>query len=172
VIEAAREQVSVVELAEHLGTELRPSGKELRGRCPIHGGENPTSFAVDAEAGLWHCHSCGRGGDVVELARYAWRYERYEAAMAGADLLFTFNHSIPSRPSSWFAKQQRQQRVRNGIEAAKLHVARRRLYRRFFEPLILATVDEEDRAHDAQLFWEATEPLAEHLVGNMMRSGR
>jgi DNA primase len=49
VIEDEKEKVSVVELAEHLGTRLRPSGKDLRGRCPVHGGDNPTSFAVDPE---------------------------------------------------------------------------------------------------------------------------
>jgi hypothetical protein len=83
------------------------------------------------------------------------------------DLLHEYGHEIPQRPESWYRRQARQKPIRDGIEAAKIHVARRRLYRRFFEPLILATENEEDRAHDAQLFWEATEPLAEHLVGNM-----
>ena len=92
--------------------------------------------------------------------------------MAAADLLHEFGHEIPEQPKSWYRKQERQRPVRNGIEAAKIHVARRRLYRRFFEPLVLATVDEEDRAHDAQLFWELTAPLAEHMVGSMMRSER
>jgi uncharacterized NAD(P)/FAD-binding protein YdhS len=92
--------------------------------------------------------------------------------MAAADLLYEFGHPIPEQPKSWYRKQERQRPVRDGIEAAKIRVARRRLYRRFFEPLILATVDEEDRKHDAQLFWEATAPLAEHLVGSMMRSQR
>jgi hypothetical protein len=62
--------------------------------------------------------------------------------------------------------------VRNGIEAAKIHVARRRLYRRYFEPIILATTNEEDRVYDEQLFWELTLPLAEHLAANMMESQR
>jgi hypothetical protein len=42
------------------------------------------------------------------------------------------------------------------------------LYRRYFEPLVLATEDAEDRAHDAQLFWEITARLAKQLVANMM----
>jgi hypothetical protein len=89
-------------------------------------------------------------------------------AMAAADLLREFGHEIPHRPVSWLWKQRRQRPVRDGIEAAKIHVARRRLYRRYFEPLILATEDEEHRARDEQLLWEATLPLAEHLVVNMM----
>ena len=75
---------------------------------------------------------------------------------------------LPERPRSWFARQERQAPVRDAIAEARVHAARRRLYRRFFEPLILATEDRETREHDAQLFWETTAPLAEHLVANMM----
>jgi hypothetical protein len=93
-------------------------------------------------------------------------------SMAAADLLHEFGHPIPERPESWYRKQTRQKSIRNGIEEAKIHVARRRLYKRFFEPLILASTDEEDRAHDEQLLWELTLPLAEHLVANMMAGQR
>jgi hypothetical protein len=41
--------------AEH--TELRGYGKELRGRCPIHGGDNPSSFSVNVEEQIFHCFS-------------------------------------------------------------------------------------------------------------------
>jgi hypothetical protein len=104
----------------------------------------------------------------VRLARLAWGYPEGSDAMAAADLLHEFGHEIPPRPASWYRKQKRQKPIRNGIEAAILHVARRRLYKRFFEPLVLASTNEEDRKHDSQLFWEATRPLAEDLVGAMM----
>jgi DNA primase len=130
------------------------------------------SFCVNPEKNVWFCHGCLRGGDVVELARYAWGYDKAEVAMAAAAVLHEFGHSIPERPESWYRRQERQKPVRDGIEGAKVYAARRRLYRRFFEPLVLATADEEDRAHDAQLFWKLTKPLAEHLITNMMRSGR
>ncbi len=92
--------------------------------------------------------------------------------MAAANLLDQFGHPIPEKPASWFRKQARQKPIREGIEAATIHVARRRLYKRYFEPIILASTNEEDRAHDEQLFWELTLPLAEHLVGNMMAGQR
>jgi hypothetical protein len=88
--------------------------------------------------------------------------------MAAADLLRTFGHEIPQRPASWYARQERQKPIRDGIEAAIIYVARQRLYKRFFESIVLAGTNEEDRAHDAQLFWELTAPLAEDLVGGMM----
>jgi len=109
-----------------------------------------------------------RGGDVIELARFAWGYEKHEAPMAAAAVLLTFGHSIPERPRSWYRKQERQRPIRDAIYEARVYAARRRLYRRLFEPIILASEDEEDRSHDAQLFWEATAPLAKHLAANMM----
>jgi DNA primase len=175
VIEEAKEKVPVMDLAERLCGPggLRKVGDRWVGRCPLpdHEDRSP-SFTVYPETNSCFCFGCGRGGDVVELARFAWGYEKHEVTMAAADLLHEFGHAIPEQPKSWYRKQERQRPVRNGIEAAKIHVARRRLYRRFFEPLVLATVDEEDRAHDAQLFWERTGPLAEHIVGSMMRSER
>jgi hypothetical protein len=175
VIEEAKEKVSTSDLAERLCGHggLRKAGKEWVGRCPLPDHEDKTpSFAVNSEKNLWFCHGCSRGGDVVDLATFAWGYEKREVAMAAADLLHEFGHPIPERPKSRYHKEERQRPVRDGIEAAKIHVARRRLYRRFFEPLILATVDEEDRAHDAQLFWEATAPLAEHLIANVIGKQR
>jgi CHC2 zinc finger len=164
VIEEAKEKVSVVELAERLGTHLRPSGKELRGCCPVHGGKNPTSFAVDLEEGVWFCYSCLRGGDVVELARFAWGYEKAKVAMAAADLLHEFGHKIPPRPASWYAKQERQKPLRDAIERARFDHLRRRLFRRFFFPSLVRIEDPEERRAEAVIFWEATEPLARMML--------
>lgn len=42
-------------------------GAEWRTACPLHGGERD-SFAVDADTGMWFCHSeCNRGGDAFDL---------------------------------------------------------------------------------------------------------
>jgi len=174
VIEAAKEAVSTIDLANLLcgPDRMRRVGRNWIARCPLpdHEDRSP-SFTVYPETDSFFCYGCLRGGDVIELARFAWGYEKREAKMAAACLLLEFGHPIPERPASWFRKLQRQQPIRNGIEAAKILAARQRLYKRFFEPVILATYDAEDRAHDAQLFWEATGPLAEHLVANMMKAG-
>jgi DNA primase len=175
VIEAAKEAVPVIDLADRLRGPggWRKVGKRWVCRCPLPGHEERSpSFTVCPETNLFYCHGCLRGGDVIELARFAWGYEKQEAPMAAADVLRTFGHPIPEKPASWFRKQARQKPVRDGIEAAIIHVARRRLYKRCFEPIILASTDEEDRAHDEQLFWELTLPLVEHLVGNMMAGQR
>jgi hypothetical protein len=176
VIDAAKAAVPTIDLADRLvggkptgAGKWRRVGVEWVTNCllPDHEDRVP-SFTVNPEKDVWWCHGCLRGGDVVELARYAWGYEKAEVAMAAADLLREFGHPIPPRPATWYAKQERQRPVRNRIEAAKILAVRRRLYGRFFVPLVLATEDEGDRAHDEQLFWEATLPLAELLVANMM----
>jgi CHC2 zinc finger len=46
---------------------LTQRGREWRCPCPIHNGKND-NFSINAETGLWHCHSqCGRGGSVYDL---------------------------------------------------------------------------------------------------------
>ena len=48
-------------------TDLKPSGGEHRGPCPLHHGQRD-SFAANPETGLWHCHSqCGEGGNVFDF---------------------------------------------------------------------------------------------------------
>jgi hypothetical protein len=175
VIEHTKGQVPTIDLANLLCGPggLRKVGSRWAGRCPLSDHEDRSpSFTVYPETNSWFCYGCLRGGDVIELARYAWGYEKREAPMAAADVLRTFGHSIPEKPASWFRMQERQKPIREGIEAAIIHVARRRLYKRYFEPIVLASTNEEDREHDAQLFWEATAPLAEHLVANMMERPR
>lgn len=42
--------------------QIRPSGNFIRACCGIHGGDNPMSFVINQENGLWSCHtSCGNG---------------------------------------------------------------------------------------------------------------
>ncbi|MCC7235424.1 MAG: hypothetical protein IT163_08980 [Bryobacterales bacterium] len=46
---------------------LRQHGAEWRAPCPIHEGKDP-NFSVNAETGLWSCHSqCNRGGSIYDL---------------------------------------------------------------------------------------------------------
>ena len=165
--EAVRDAVPIEEVARRY-TNLEPFGGRawFTGRCPLpdHEDKSPSFYIYPGDR--WWCFGCSRGGDVLDVEYHCGGYnELWEAMMA---LAMEYGVELPERPQSWHNKQERQSPVRDGIEAAKIHVARRRLYRRFFEPLVLATEDAEDREHDAQLFWEATAPLAKHLAANMM----
>lgn len=171
VIEEAKSRVPIIDFADLLcgPGKMRRAGERWVVRCPIpdHTDKTPSFCIWPAEGRCW-CFGCSRGGDVVDLASLAWGIDN--PAAAAAEVLLTFGHELPQRPPSWFRRQKRQQPMRDGIEEVKIYAARRRLYRRFFEPLVLATEDEEDRKHDAELFWEATADLAEHLFSNMIRA--
>ena len=169
--EAIREAVPIEEVARRY-TDLEPLGGRawFTGRCPLpdHDDKYPSFYIYPP--GRWWCYGCSRGGDVVDLEFHCGDYNELWEAMIS--LAVEYDVELPARPRSWFAKEARQAPVRDGIEAAKVLVARRRLYRKFFEPLITASTNEEDRRHDEQLFWEATLPLVEHLVYNMMGARR
>ena len=71
-------EFSPCEVAAYYATrilKLKQVGKEWRGPCPIHNG-NDDNFAVNPETGESFCHStCGRGWDIIGL----------EIALTGAD---------------------------------------------------------------------------------------
>lgn len=50
------------------GVQLKRFGQGLRAKCPIHNGDNETSFEVYQDTGRFYCHSCGAGGNTIELA--------------------------------------------------------------------------------------------------------
>jgi hypothetical protein len=164
---AVREAVPVEEVARRY-TELEPLGGRARfkARCPLPDHEDSTpSFYIYPDRRYW-CFGCTRGGDVIDLEFYCGDFgELWEAMIS---LAVDYGVNLPERPPSWHRRRKRQEPIRDGIEAAKVYAARRRLYKWCCEPLVLATEDEEDRAHDAHLYWEATAKLADHLVANMM----
>ncbi len=58
--------MTVADVLRDRGLETgRRFGREHRTVCPVHGGNNDTSFAY-ADS-VWRCHSCRRGGGVVQL---------------------------------------------------------------------------------------------------------
>lgn len=55
-------------LQEH-GIRTVGRGRQLRADCDLAEHSHRLSMTVDTERGLWHCHGCGVGGDVLELHR-------------------------------------------------------------------------------------------------------
>ena len=166
VIDAAKAEVSVIAfLKRQASGKIRKTGVELVTNCvlPDHEDRRP-SFTANPEKNVWWCHGCLRGGDVIELARFLWGYEKHEVTMAAADLLHEFGHPIPERPASWHRKQERQRPVRNAINRARFDHLRRRLFRWFFEPSLVRIENPSEREAEAALLWDATAPLAEMML--------
>jgi len=47
-------------------------------RCPFHDDRKP-SLCIDAERGLWYCHGCGKGGDVITFIQELYSLSFKEA---------------------------------------------------------------------------------------------
>jgi DNA primase len=59
--------VSLRHVLAHYKVNLTGSGKELRGRCPIHKGEGTDSFHANTEKNAFHCFSCQAKGNVLDF---------------------------------------------------------------------------------------------------------
>ncbi len=69
-------------------TSLKGNGDNLVGLCPFHDERHP-SFSLSIRSGLWCCHGCRVGGDVIDFfghVRYAYRWNRYNREMFKAIL--------------------------------------------------------------------------------------
>ena len=67
--EATVDQVlKAVNIADYIGqyVQLRKTGQNLFGLCPFHEEHTP-SFSVNESKQIFHCFSCGRGGNVFKF---------------------------------------------------------------------------------------------------------
>jgi DNA primase len=173
-IDAAKEAVPVIDLADRLYGPggLRRVGKEWVGRCPLpdHTDRSP-SFAVNPEKNLWFCHGCLHGGDAVALARLMWGYDERDAHVAAANLLHEFGYEAPQRPPAWFARQERQQKVRDAVEEARIEVMQRRLWKYQFEPILAEIEDDAERVVVGEQLWAKVLVLAKRMVWDRRHGG-
>ncbi len=153
-IDAAKQAVSVMDLAERLADKLRRSGNTFTTNCllPDHEDKTP-SFVIYANSNSWYCHGCLHGGDVVDLARLAWGYDECDVGVAAAYLLMEFGFDVPSRPASWHRKQKRQRPTRDAVEETKKNIVRRRLFKYLILPEINAIEDEGEREEELRRSW-------------------
>lgn len=164
VIETANEAVSVQEVAAE-ATHLSGYGERLRGRCPVHDGGNPTSFSVSPAEGLWHCHSCGEGGDAVRLAKLLRSHDRDDTA--AAELLLERGIEPPARPAEWFRKNERQKPLRDGVDNARARIVQRRMFRIFRASYLDGIEDEQLRREEAENIWRDLESPARAYVAGL-----
>lgn len=99
--EQIKEKVTIRDILKEQGY----FAKKNRMRCPIHHGDNPTSFVFTDQ--VFYCHSCGASGGLIDLTEALLKLDRpdalrYLAGLAGVryDLKDNKNRTIPSRKSS------------------------------------------------------------------------
>jgi hypothetical protein len=76
-------RVSITDVLAMLGVDVhrfKTHGDQLRGACPIHGGDNPRGFVVTPAKGLWYCFSGCGGGDIIALVAKTRQLSTKDAA--------------------------------------------------------------------------------------------
>jgi DNA primase catalytic core len=109
-IERLKKDVSVQQLAEARGIELKGHGDNLLGRCPFHADKTP-SLVITPEKNLWHClGACQAGGGPIDWVmkangvsfRHAVELLRTDSALAagvGAPVKATRTPKLPPVPT-------------------------------------------------------------------------
>lgn len=98
-IERLKSAISLEDLVERCGVELKRKGAgELVGLCPFHG-ENTPSFTVTPAKQLYHCMGCGAGGDHINFVQDMYQCDFKTAAeklqeMAGGDFTMDDTSSV------------------------------------------------------------------------------
>jgi DNA primase len=64
---AIKQAVSIEQILQQYDVKLKRSGKELRGRCPIHKGEGTDSFHANTDKNAFQCFSCQAKGNVLDF---------------------------------------------------------------------------------------------------------
>jgi DNA primase len=91
--------VPMVAVLERYGllAELKRTGRQLKGRCPLHKGKSPKAFVVDPHKNVWRCFGdCDRGGSTLELVAALEGVEIRQAA----EMIARWFAIAPSRSAS------------------------------------------------------------------------
>jgi len=166
-IALVRERSPIGEVIGEYLQLVSAGGGNVKGLCPFHDEKTP-SFNVTPSRGLYFCHGCGVGGDVIKFVQeiehlsFAEAVERL-AAKAGIQLRYEEGGYAPRRDTGKRARLIEAHRVAAEFYAAQLSTAQAEPGRRFL-------MERGFRAADAAHFgigyapdeWEA---LVRHLRG-------
>jgi len=118
-----KRRVSIADAARMCGreVELRARGGKLLGGCPHCGdGESGTRFQVDPERQLFHCKSCGHGGDVIGLVALLRQLDNAEARdwLAAQVGMPPLGCASPAEQAAIAARHAEERRVRRVLAVA------------------------------------------------------
>jgi len=88
-------RLSIINLVESY-TSVKKTGKGYVGLCPFHDDTNP-SMHVDEDKGLFHCFSCGAGGDIFG---FYMRYNNLSFPETLSELAKKAGVTIEEKPES------------------------------------------------------------------------
>jgi hypothetical protein len=164
-LDALKDAVRIETYAAEL-TQLTFTGQSLRGTCPIHEGENRSSFAVYPERQRWYCFRCNEGGDILDLCK----------AVEGHDALWTvmlslaqrYGVELPERPSSWYRRQDEKAKVREQVFETLIDSYQRRFFGVYADVILEGIEDPTEREEEAQKLFKGFRRVARAAARNRM----
>lgn len=112
------ESVTIPMILEHFDIEFRGQ----RGRCPIHGGDNVTSFSFNDE--VYRCFACDANGGKLSLVQQLARVGRPEAMEIVNGIAGVSTVSINSRVAGNHRKRMYRRSIAPKITKLKSEIAR------------------------------------------------
>lgn len=120
VIETVRSATNIADVVGQY-VQLKKSGKNLFGLCPFHEEKTP-SFSVSEDKQIFHCFSCGRGGNVFKFLMELEHVSFPEAVVKVADFSHVdLNDEYRQDASAPSANSQTGQLIELHEQAAKLY---------------------------------------------------
>jgi DNA primase len=166
-IAAVRERSPIDEVVGEYLQLRNAGGGSVKGLCPFHDEKTP-SFNVTPSRGLWYCHGCGEGGDVIKFVQKIDALSFVEAveklaSRAGLELRYEQGGYVPGQEHSQRRRLIDAHRAAAEYYAGRLHGpdaehARKFLAERGFE---LGDIEEFGVGY-SQRTWE---DLTRHLRG-------
>jgi DNA primase len=166
-IAAVRERSPLDEVVGEYLQLRNAGGGSVKGLCPFHDEKTP-SFNVTPSRGLWYCHGCGEGGDVIKFVQKIDALSFVEAveklaSRAGLELRYEQGGYVPGQEHSQRRRLIDAHRAAAEYYAGRLHGpdaehARRFLAERGFE---LGDIEDFGVGY-SQKTWE---DLTRHLRG-------
>src|ERR1035438_6472152 len=103
---AVKQSVTIIQILDRYGVKLKKSGKELRGRCPIHQGDGTDTFHVSTEKNAFHCFSCQAKGNVLDLVAAMEKCSVRDAALKLRDWFSQGAGNVPGPDENSTANSQ------------------------------------------------------------------
>lgn len=78
-------KVSIEQVGEMLGLDMKISGNQFRGTCPACQGGGPRALAITPSKGVFFCFSAKEGGDCIKLVAHLRGINQKDAAQEIAE---------------------------------------------------------------------------------------
>ena len=121
-IENLKTRLDVVDVVGHY-MELKKNGANWKCVCPFHDDSNP-SLVVSPSKQIYHCFSCGAGGDSI---KFVMEYEKLTYPETIEKLATMYNFSLDYTASDGKIKEDRKLLENINIFSKKLLITKKRL---------------------------------------------